>query len=80
MPVDARALYIDLLKKCLTFALWDGADGSIQWNRPAFVERAVRTAAKVIKGDDDYRTARHTEPVRDIDGWGVLLATSWVGR
>src|SRR4051794_2736522 len=48
---DARALYIDLLKKSLTFWLWDGADGSIQWHRPTIAQRAIGKARKVLQGD-----------------------------
>lgn len=35
--IDARALYIHVLKKCLTFWLCEGADGSIEWNQPTLV-------------------------------------------
>lgn len=34
---DASALYLDLMKRCLTFLLWDARDGAIeetQWRRP----------------------------------------------
>ena len=76
MPVDARALYIELLKKCLTFALWDAADGSIQWNKPTFVQRAVGKAAKVIKGDYANAPRPSTRDLRkEGRDWPVLAHT-----
>ena len=73
---EARALYIQLLKDCLTFSLWDGADGSIQWNKPTLVQRAVGKAAKVIKGD--YAKAPHPtaqELRKEGRDWPVLAHT-----
>lgn len=49
---NARALYIDLLKKSLTFWLWEGADGSIPVpGSNSLVRRALGKAKKVLAGD-----------------------------
>jgi len=74
--IDARVLYIDLLKKSLTFWLWEGADGSIQWHKPTLVERAVGKAAKVLKGDFAKGPRLTTQELR-MEGrdWPVLAHT-----
>lgn len=41
---EARGLYLDLLKKCLTFALWDARDGSQQALTGGRVKRLLRRA------------------------------------
>src|SRR5690349_15342276 len=73
---DVRALYIDLLKKSLTFWLWEGADGSIPWNKPTLVQRAVGKAAKVLKGDFAKGPRRSVQDLR-MEGrdWPVLAHT-----
>lgn len=45
-----QALYIDLLKKCLTCLLWEGADGRIEWQKPNLMQRAVGKAKNLLKG------------------------------
>jgi O-methyltransferase len=46
---DARALYIDLLKKALTFLLWQAADGSIKWQNPSLMQRAKASAREIFR-------------------------------
>src|SRR6267142_814512 len=74
--IDLRALYIDLLKKSLTFWLWDGADGSIQGIKPTLVQRAVGKAAKVLKGDFGKGPGPSTQDLRrEGRDWPVLAHT-----
>ncbi|HKQ38041.1 MAG TPA: TylF/MycF family methyltransferase [Verrucomicrobiae bacterium] len=77
--LEARALYIELLKKCLTFWLWEGADGSIQWNKPTLVQRAVGKAAKVIKGDFAKGPRLSTQELRLQGRDWPLLAHTMIG-
>ncbi len=76
---EARALYIDLLKKALTFWLWDGADGSIQWSKPTFVQRAVGKAAKVIKGDYTKAPRLSAQELRKEGRDWPMLAHTMIG-
>ena len=72
-----RELYLDLLKKSLTFWLWDGADGSIP--NPvgkSLVRRALGKAKKVLAGDDSQTPAVTAQQLR-LEGrdWPMLAHT-----
>src|SRR5687767_6857437 len=74
--VEARDLYIDLLKKSLTFWLWEAADGSIQCHKPTLIERVVGKAKKVVRGDlsPEPRPTVHQLRMEGRD-WPVLAHT-----
>ena len=65
--MSAADLYLELMKKCLTFSLWDGRDGAFDQNLPATSLR--RTLKKLIK-----RTRR------DGSGGGQDLQSRMEGR
>src|SRR5213082_673852 len=64
---DVRKLYLDLMKNCLTFALWDAKDGSIKFGRENVAKRAV----KALLGRN--RRQQQTSPA-------TVLANRQVGR
>jgi O-methyltransferase len=62
---DLRAAYLDLLKKCLAFYLWDAKDGSIdmdQFNEKSRLRRGLKTFRRGLRqiwhGDRFYETIR----------------------
>jgi O-methyltransferase len=74
-PLEAR--YIDLLKKCLSFSLWDCKDGSIdmdefceqsRWRRG--LKSFRRGLLHILQGDDFYKRIRN----RGVD-WPVFAHT-----
>jgi O-methyltransferase len=66
---DVRDLYVDLMKKCLTFALWDGRDGSILEVGGSFRLRLLILAMKLKRAlfgkphDDSMRREGKDWPV-----------------
>jgi len=71
-----RSSYLDLLKKCLSFSLWDAKDGSVDMDQ--FNETRVRRGLKsirrgmmqIVHGDEFYKNIR----TRGVD-WPVFAHT-----
>ena len=71
-----RSSYLDLLKKCLSFDLWDAKDGSIDMDQ--FNETRVRRGLKsirngmmqIVQGDEFYKNIRR----KGVD-WPVFAHT-----
>jgi O-methyltransferase len=73
-----RELYLDLMKKCLTFSLWDGKDGSIPIPKPEdFEPLAKRALKKVLRRQSKNQAAQQRIEQPRLDGrdWPVLAHT-----
>lgn len=69
----ARDLYIDLMKKCLSFALWEGKDGSIKPSRsPAVIRRAKQVVGQMLGAAGKQPNFQARVEGRD---WPVLAHT-----
>ncbi len=71
---NAAALYLDLMKRCLTFSLWDGRDGAFDQTSATGFRRAVKRWIKgtQLAGSGGGRDLQWRREGRD---WPVLAHT-----
>jgi hypothetical protein len=49
ITIDPKTLYIDLLKRCLTFSIWGGRDGGLP-QEPETLKKRVKGALDRVVG------------------------------